>query len=204
MRLLVVAAWEPELERFRALPAHGSCVTRAIGVGPIDAAFGMARALAEVAPDAVLLLGTCGVFGRAVIGEIVVVREVRLVDPVTVEGRAALPYPAGPITLSAEAFSEARSVVALNPLGITTDDALAATLGEHGEVEHLEAFAVARACQLASVPCSILLGVTNAVGARGRGEWRAHHVDVSARVADVAHQAMGVWLRTSTKGRLPA
>jgi hypothetical protein len=41
-------------------------------VGPIDAAVGMARALAEVEPDAVVLVGTCGAFGRAVIGEIVV------------------------------------------------------------------------------------------------------------------------------------
>jgi nucleoside phosphorylase len=206
MRLLVVAAWDPELERFRALGVPGSCVTRAIGVGPVDAGIGMARALAEEQPDAVVLLGTCGALGRAVIGEIVVAREARLIDPATLERRAALPYATGPIALATKPFEEegARRVVALNPLGITIDEALAATLTAHGDIEHLEAFGVARACEAANIPCAIVLGVTNQVGERGRDEWRANHVEVSARVAELAHRALDAWFRTSTKAPSPA
>ena len=57
MKTLVVAAYLPELH---GLPA--TVLQVAIGVGAIDAAAGMARALAEHAADRVLLVGTCGAF----------------------------------------------------------------------------------------------------------------------------------------------
>ncbi|MDF2698194.1 MAG: 5-methylthioadenosine nucleosidase, partial [Labilithrix sp.] len=125
----------------------------------------------------------------------------------TIEGRAALPFSTDSIALDAGVIAAAmaagaREATIANTLGITTDDALAATLSSHGQVEHLEAYGVARACQAASVRCAVILGVTNVVGSRGREEWRANHVATSARVGEVAWRAMGA-LRTSTTQRLP-
>ncbi len=57
-------------------------------------------------------------------------------------------------------------------------------------VEHLEAYAVARACQTLGVPCTIVLGIANIVGAKGREQWRARHVEASARAAEVAFAAL--------------
>ncbi len=202
--VLVAAAWEPELEPFRALlPPHltSSIQGLAVGIGPVDAAVGTARALALYAPVVrLVLVGTCGASPGAglSIGDVVVGTSVRLVDPATVEGRAAIPYSAE-IDLAAPDLAGARPATIANTLGITTDDALARTLAPSGEVEHLEAYGVARACRLASVSCTVILGVANVVGASGRAEWRANHVAASAGAAEVAWS----FLRTSTTARWP-
>jgi nucleoside phosphorylase len=86
--------------------------------------------------------------------------------------------------------SGARSCTVASTLSITTDDALAALLAPKGDVEHLEAYGVARACQSASVPCAIVLGIANRVGAKGREEWRAHHLTASARTAELVRRAI--------------
>lgn len=207
--LLVAAAWEPELERFRALARKDleiSVRVDTVGIGLVDATLGMARCVARHSPAEVMLIGTCGAApdeGLA-IGEVVVARSVRLVDPAVVEGRAAMPYAADAVPLDEAMIDQvlaagAREATIVNPLGITTDDALAAKLAALGKVEHLEAYGVARACQTASIRCAIVLGVANIVGAKGRDEWRANHVAASARAGEVAYEA----IRRSTTPRSP-
>jgi futalosine hydrolase len=205
--LVMVAAWEPELQRFRALvdpPVDGNLNIDSVGIGLVDATIGMTRCISRHAPTQVVLLGTCGAApgSHLVVGDVIVGSEVRLVDPATVEGRAALPYASEPVRLDPEmlemfSHAGARAATIVNPLGITTDDGLAVTLAELGEVEHLEAYGVARACQAASVPCAVVLGVANVVGSQGREQWRANHVAASARAAEVAASVV----RTSTKAR---
>lgn len=205
--VVVVAAWEPELESFREFISEyiASCSkdlhVAAVGIGLVDATAGTTRALSRHgAVEHVVLLGTCGASPRSglAVGDVVVGTSVRLVDPASVEGRAAMPFAGEPIALDHE-VAGARPATVANTLGVTTDDALAERLAPLGDVEHLEAYGVARACQLASVRCTVVLGVANAVGSRGRAEWRAHHVEASARAA----QAAWAWLRTSTTRRSP-
>jgi len=173
LKLLVVAAWEPELSRFRErlaeLPSGIELVLDTLGVGLVEASIAMTQCVAREEPTAALLLGTCGAFGTepGVVGTVVAAARVRLVDASVLEGSAALPAP-----MPAEATfdrglhdalvrSGARSVQIANTVGITTDDALADRLarGCAADVEHLEAFAFARACASARVPCAAALGV---------------------------------------------
>lgn len=212
--MLVVAAWEPELERFCALVAEDEGLARrttlnmeAVGVGVVDAASGTMRCITQHRPDRVVLLGTCGAMPSSglAVGDVVVGRSALLADAAVVEGRAAMPYPAEAIPLDASLLEDlvaagARPARIVNTVGVTTDDALATKLAELGEVEHLEAYAVARACVLAEIPCVVVLGIANVVGSSGRDEWRTHHLEASARAAEVAVRA----LRTSTTERSPA
>jgi futalosine hydrolase len=203
MSLLVLAAWEPELERFRALKnAAVDLNMDAVGIGPVDAALGTARSLAKHQPSIVLLLGTAGAHEGCgeLVGNVIVAREVGLVDPTTVEGRAAMPYASEPIRLDpilieacVKAGATARAVG--NTLGITTDDALAKILAASSSppIEHLEAYAVARACEQANVRCAIVLGISNVVGSKGREEWRANHIEASAKAANVAARAIALF-----------
>ncbi len=220
MKLLAVAAWDPELEHLRGLcsasPGHvgrdeiwPTLNMDAVGIGPVDAAVGMTQCISKHRPEKVLLLGTCGAApgSRLAIGDVVVGTYAKLVDLATVTGLAALPYGTDPIALDAstvEALQRAGAVPSkiACPLGITTDDGLAARLAPLGDAEHLEAYAVARACARAtpSVPCTVVLGIANVVGSMGREQWRANHVAASRRAAAVAHAAL---LRTSTRARLP-
>lgn len=223
-KLLVVAAWEPELTRFRALAASGAPAGLAIaldtlGVGLVEAAIGMTRCIARHRPDLALLLGTAGVLPRAsshglpCIGDVVVASRIRLVDDSLAAGAAQLPPPMpGEAALDATLHdvllaAGARSVQIANAVGITVDDALAARLAAAGDdVEHLEAFAFARACASAGVRCGVLLGIANVVGVSGRAEWLANHASASARAAEVAwsaRAALAELLRTSTTAPSP-
>jgi nucleoside phosphorylase len=91
MRLLVVAAYPPELAAFADIPrqrprpkpatasatvpmpswmsapgdASPTFMTHAVGIGVVEAAAGAARAIAKHEPDFVLLVGTCGFYDRS-------------------------------------------------------------------------------------------------------------------------------------------
>lgn len=192
-------------------------VLEALGVGLVEAAIVMTQCVARHRPDAALLIGTCGAFGTdaLALGAVVAAEGVRLADATVALGTAALPEPMPSHATFDVALHDAlvatgaRSVQIANTLGITTDDELAARLAAGGsDVEHLEAFAFARACAREGVPCAAVLSVANAVGSRGRAEWLAGHVAASASAADLAYDALdaiasALALRSSTTARSP-
>ena len=217
MRLLVVAAWEPELARFRERGGVDGVelVLAALGVGLVESTGAMTRCVVRYSPDAALLIGTAGALprrdGELAIGEVVVGSAVRIVDAGILDGRSALPAPMPASAQLDEALHGvlvgrgAKSVQIANTVGITVDDALASQLGAGDEhVEHLEAFAFARACAAASVRGAVVLGIANGVGARGRAEWLANHTRVSGLAGDLAFdavEAVAAALRTTTTAR---
>lgn len=217
MKLLVVAAWEPELSRYREwlseLPPGIELVLATLGVGLVEASIAMTRCIIREEPSAALLLGTCGAFGTALpVGAVVTGARVTIVDASVIDGTAALPAP-----MPAEATFDqglhdalvgagARSVQIANTVGITTDDALAARLARGSadaavDVEHLEAFAFARACAVARIPCAAALGVANVVGSKGRAEWLVGHARASQEAADVAWRALGAIMTSLARAR---
>jgi futalosine hydrolase len=169
-----------------------------VGIGLVEASLGAARVLAKHRPSEVVLLGTCGAFrGSGLsIGDVVVGAHILLSSP-TGEMVEAMPR-----TIDTDAGLSSRfagaSVTVATTLAITTDDALARLLAERtgAHAEHLEAFAVARACQLAGVAFTVVLGVANHVGARGREEWRANQQRAGAAACAA--------VRSPTRGRSPA
>lgn len=206
MKLLVVAAFEPELTEFRSLAREAkvsNLEVAAIGVGLVEAAIGMTRAIHQHRPTHALLLGTCGAFaGGVAIDDVITGTKAILLDGSSVESRAALPPPmpqeCGLALCEPIVTAGAKAVEVANTLGITTDDALAANLSAaaskhpnpNGAVEHLEAFAFARACATANVSAGVVLGIANIVGSQGREQWRANHVGASAKAAQVAIRAV--------------
>jgi nucleoside phosphorylase len=212
-RVLVVAAWEPELAHFRDLSgrrlahlSHLTVETAAVGVGLAEAAVGMTQRIAALTPEPTLALfvGTCGSLASSLaIGDVVAGAAVEL----ACADDAELPGPmAGAITLDAPVHDAlvaagARSARIANTLGVTVDDARARRLASRADVEHLEAFAFARACAAFGVRAGVVLGVANPVGASGREAWRANHVEASARAADVLAEML---VRTSTTAPSPA
>jgi len=200
VKFLVVAAFEPELVRFRELVRDKSApplVIEAIGVGVVDAAIGMTRCIARQAPTHAVLLGTCGAFeGRSLaIGDVVSGRTAQLACesvaelPPQLAAREELDVDLHDALVAAGA----KSVQITNSVGITVRD----VAPPDADVEHLESFAFARACAAHSVRAAIALGVANRVGSSGLAEWRQHHVEASLRAAEIAWAA----IRTTTTTR---
>jgi nucleoside phosphorylase len=224
--VLFLAAFGPELAPLQpALGDAGtmagrigdvSVAARTCGIGlPAAAAFA-ALHIQEMRPAAVVLLGTCGAYpalrpdgavaerGLA-IGEVVVSRRVLLVDPIALEGKTqfpdamAAPIDAAPPLLKAFVALGTHAADMATTLAITVDDEVAARIAEAtgAGVEHLEAYGVATACAAQGVAFAAVLGIANAVGARGRAEWRSHHHRASAAAVAAALR----WVKEGAMGR---
>lgn len=195
MTLLLVGAFAPEIAPFQGRLPEGASA-RAVGIGLVDAALGAARAIAETRPSKVVLVGSAGALpgSRVDLLEIVAVARTGLADLAAARGEASLLPRMAEIreasaALTAALAPEAPLVCALTTLTITTSDEAAVALAEaHADhaplVENLEAYAVARAAEVAGVPFAAVLGVTNRVGGHGRADWAQHHEKVAELVCD--------------------
>jgi futalosine hydrolase len=210
--VLVVAAFYPELAALRAvlgdaLRGHvgrAAVAARVVGIGLPVAAAGCAMHLGELKPRLVIAIGTCGAYPDAglSIGEVVVARRVRLVDPSELRGLSQFPEPMSIVGDADASMSDAialasgaRPVDVATTLAITVDDATAARIARAtgAQVEHLEAHAVATACAARGVPFAAILAVANFVGARARDEWLVHHREAARAAAEAALK----WLASS-------
>ncbi len=215
--LLILAAFEPELAplslalgpAMTATTGGLSVAARIAGIGLAAAAAGAAVHVGELEPRAVVLVGTCGAYAGKdlAIGDVVVARQLRLVDSASLAGAAQFPEPMTISTESDGAMMRGLTAAGIRPcclattLAITIDDAVAARIAEGAgaDVEHLEAHGVAMACAARGVPFAAVLGVANLVGGRGRAEWRANHVRAEAAAAE----RVLAWLRDGAGGFPP-
>ncbi|MDE3024527.1 MAG: hypothetical protein KGI93_03045 [Acidobacteriota bacterium] len=155
--MLIVAATERELAHVRRFE------TFCCGVGPVEAALGTARALAERAPDAVLHIGIAGA---------------RAIEPLSVVLGSASVYEdaAGPLVASrvepdASLLDRVRAALPeARVLPIGTSARVGGTSA--CEVEGMEGFGVLRACARAGVPAVELRVISNAIAEPDRAKWR--------------------------------
>ena len=178
MPSLLLAAFPPELAGLAAAPPAG-WIARTSGVGVVEAAVATSRLVAELRPERVLFVGTCGAYDeRLGIGALLSAAEAVAVSGDELAGRAyrpgaertrwpatwSLPLPAFPVAV---------------PPAITVSLESAGALAARAPVEHLELTGVFAACHAAGVPVAGALAVANRVGPGAHAEWRAHHERVS-------------------------
>jgi nucleoside phosphorylase len=216
--VLVLAAHAPEFVGLRPHigdSLHGAIgnrmvVAKTVGVGLAVAGGATATRINQLAPRAVIVLGSCGIYPcpteyRPL--DIVVPSRLSLFDPAVVAGKAAFPEPMQTVVdpdpqLSAglvQAVStRGHQCNVATTMSITTDDAVAKVV--HGatgiEAENLELFPIALACRAADIPFAAVLGVTNMVGSKGRQDWRQYQRDAAIAAAEV----IVAWLRGGAAG----
>jgi futalosine hydrolase len=180
--VLVVCAVAAELA---ALRTRAQVDVVAVGVGPVEAALGTARALAARSYRAVINAGIAGGFrARTAVGDGIVVALEHYIE-LGLEDHTAFALPGG-VALIRRAEADPALVAACEnaripaPVGsgitsaiVTTTDARAALLEERfgAHVESMEGFAVLRAAHAAGVPALEVRGVSNLVGDRLRSGW---------------------------------
>jgi futalosine hydrolase len=178
--ILIVCALPAEL---RGFPPREGVDILPCGVGPVEAAVAVARALAGHAYAAVINAGIAGAFrGSAAVGDALLVTSERLAD-LGLEGGGALKLPDG-ASLVGEVAADAGLVARTAPLPfraargltvsqVTTTDATAARLQRAyaPDVESMEGFAVLRAAQAAGVRALEVRGISNYVGERADAQW---------------------------------
>jgi nucleoside phosphorylase len=208
--VLIVAAHEPELDAVRAcLPSGGQVASgririaaQAVGVGVVQATVGTMQALAAYEPDAVVLTGSCGVlptrdiellacvapasFRLVCLGEVM---HASIMPPV-VQAHVPTDDSLRRALMRADTLREVR---AATTLGITTQQAMAENIATWSscDVENMEGFGVAQACQSFAVPFAALFSVTNHVGPEGRTQFQQYATPAADRCAEVIVR----WLR---------
>lgn len=186
---LLLAAFPPELAGLDAMPPLGWRVA-CTGVGALAAAVTTSRLIAELKPQKVLFIGTCGAYDeRLAIGNILAVSEAFAVSLDELEDRAfrpgiertrweatwALPFPA--------------HIVAVPP-AITKTREGSETLARVAAAEHLEVTGVFAACHQAGIPVAAALAVANRVGPTAHAEWQAHHAAASAGLVEALRRIL--------------
>ena len=176
--ILIACAVGKELEFFKPQPHVEMLVT---GIGPVESAAAVSRALAQSTYDLVISAGIAGAFdGAAEIGEGVVVADEFL--QLDLETNAPLSLPEG-LRVIDRAGSDLvlvdrlvelgfRSVRGVTVTRVTATDGTASTLAALGVgVETMEGFAVLRAAEIAGVPAVEVRGISNIVCDRARSRW---------------------------------
>jgi futalosine hydrolase len=180
--ILVVCAVAQELA---ALSAREGVDVVAVGVGPVEAAAGTARALAARPYDAVVNAGIAGGFrDRCTVGDVVVCSREDYAE-LGLEDGTGFPLPGGLQLVRSVEADETLLRPFINGLipvivgrGVTsaivtstTARALVLAHRFRADVESMEGFSVLRAAQLAGVPAIEIRGVSNLVGERESNGW---------------------------------
>jgi futalosine hydrolase len=180
--VLVVCAVARELAELA--PREGVEIV-AVGVGPVEAALGTARALAHRSYRAVINAGIAGGFrDRCAVGDVVVVTREEYVE-LGLEDGSAFSLPDGAAlerVVEADSGLIAPFVGGIAPVilgrGVTSATVTSThararllALRYRADVESMEGFAVLRAAREAGVPAIEIRGVSNLVGDRASNEW---------------------------------
>lgn len=183
--ILVTCAVGKELAFFQSQPHVEMLVT---GVGPVEAAAAVSRALAVSRPELLINAGLAGAFaGCAEIGEGVVVADDSLALCLETGAPIALPDEATVVDRATSDLSIVdrlvelgfRSVRGITVTQVTALDGTAARLAAQGVgIETMEGFAVLRAAEIAGVPAVEVRGISNTAGDRERSGW---NFDAGAR-----------------------
>ncbi|HEV2260742.1 MAG TPA: hypothetical protein VGR69_00405 [Candidatus Rubrimentiphilum sp.] len=176
--ILVTCAVGKELAFFQSQPHVELLVT---GVGPVEAAASVSRALALSRPELLISAGLAGAFaGCAEIGEGVVVADDSLALCLETGAPIALPDDATVVDRASSDLSIVdrlvelgfRSVRGITVTQVTALDGTAARLAAQGVgIETMEGFAALRAAEIAGVPAVEVRGISNLAGDRDRSGW---------------------------------
>lgn len=197
--ILLAAAVRQELQFWQPRPHVEVLFT---GIGPVESACAVSRALAQGPVDLIVNAGLAGAFaGVADVGDAVVVGDDML--ELGLETGQSITLPEGSRIVD-RASSDLALVDRLAERGfpvvrgitvsrVTATDATAGRLQAYGVgSESMEGFAVLRAAEVAGVPAIQVRGISNIVGDRARSRWdfRAG-VAATQRVLDTLFSLLG-------------
>ncbi|MDQ2872158.1 MAG: futalosine hydrolase [Candidatus Eremiobacteraeota bacterium] len=176
--ILIACAVGKELAFLKPQPHVELLVT---GVGVVESAAAVSRALAAGSYDLIVGAGIAGAFeGTAEVGAGVVVSEEFIELDIENGERIALPDGARIIDRASSDLTLVDRLVELGAVRVngltvsrvTATDATATRLARYGAgIESMEGFAVLRAAEIAGVPAIEVRGISNIVGERTRSRW---------------------------------
>lgn len=187
-RLLITAAFEPELRLFREnIQGSTNIFVEEVGIGCISAALETSRLISQLQPTHVLFVGSIGAIAKDVSPQTLVSATSTLfLDQALVTGKSYLPE-AMTTHITADkqlSYLLTRLNIAIleAPIyttpSITKDSQIASLIARSANAmfENLELFGVAAACERSSIAWNAVCSVTNTVGENGHEEWKNNYL----------------------------
>ena len=181
----------------------GDLTGHALGVGPIEAGLSMASLLGKTNPDAVIFLGSAGLYpghDELQIGSVIVSERHHWRHAAQVTGDGYVPKPPQPIACAPH-LVRATGLPAVDVVtvsAITTSPDIATQFSRTAPVEHMEAWAVARACEKVGVPMIAVLGLANIVGPQAHEQWLVHRAEAEKSAQAVVERMVRTGFDRST------
>jgi futalosine hydrolase len=199
--ILICVATAVEGEGIPANIAGRSIVVVETGVGPVNAAFALTRALAAARPRLVVSCGIGGAYpgsglepGDVACAESDTYGDLGSESPDGFLDMQALGFPVVAGTpplfnrLPLDVFPLGRPVGFVTCATCTgTDETAARIVGRTGgAVESMEGAAIVHVARLSGVPVAEIRGISNPVGRRDRARWKVREAVAAARAAVIA------------------
>jgi len=196
--LLIVAAFEPELEFFGP---ELRCASALTGIGSITAAARMGNILCERKPKRVLFVGSAGCRkNAAALLSFVSATESKLADLALAENQAYLPAAATLNYAADKTFADRLLSISPKPIsaavysaaGISRGAECAEKLSRFADAsfENLELFGVAAACAEHGIPWNAFCCVTNSLGPGSHEEWKSNFREAAKRTAELLSELL--------------
>ncbi len=166
----------------------GDLAGTALGVGPIMAGVSAALQLSRRRCEGCLFVGTAGTYASGPpVGSVIVSRRLGYASATAVIGAGYVPVPP-PVLDTPEWLRNLAGVTQADVVtvdAITSSSAAAELLGHTWQVEHMEAWAVARAASEVGIPFAAILGIANEVGPHAHAQWLANRAAAEASAREV-------------------
>ena len=148
-----------------------------LGLGSVEVAARLAAHLAHNRPEAVLIVGTAGSLPNGPpVGSVVAAKRMGYSPGVAAMGLGYVPNPPQPNFCDpTHILSISQPQVGVLTVGaVTTDSVLVDRVSDGWEIEQMEAYGAAMACQLAKVPFAAVYGIANKCGPDAHAQWLAN------------------------------
>jgi nucleoside phosphorylase len=148
-----------------------------LGLGSVEVAARLAAHLAHNRPEAVLIVGTAGSLPNGPpVGSVVAAKRMGYSPGVAAMGLGYVPNPPLPIFCDPTLILSLGlpEVGVLTVGAVTTDSVLVDRVSDGWEIEQMEAYGAAMACQLAKVPFAAVYGIANKCGPDAHAQWLAN------------------------------
>lgn len=180
--VLILSAVEREQKYINAQSFSRTVLLKTIGVGPIEAGINAALLIKEFQPSSVYFLGSAGHYPNAFlsVGDVAIGHTYLFSDLGEVQNLSYKPEIMNPqlntstVCLTEKFSFKVKNCVVLTVPSITKNDEWSKKISEqlHVEVEHLEVYSIAKACQDFQIPFVSVLGISNEVGSHSHEQWK--------------------------------
>lgn len=179
--VLILSAVEREQKYIKEKSFSKNVIFKTVGIGPIEAAINSALLISDLKPKSVYFLGSAGFYSETYlsIGDVALGHIYHFGDLGQVQNHSYkpeimnLPIETSTFCLTEKFSFKVKNCSVVTVPSITKNDELSLKIKAFfkAEIEHLEAYSIAKICSDVQIPFFSIFGLSNEVGIHSHEQW---------------------------------